>query len=64
MEILDTFNDQWVASAAFLSPTILIELLRITGEWTADYYSSVDPASDGEYVGFFGGPAVLAGNRT
>ena len=55
MDVLNTFNDQWVASAAFLSPRVLLELLHLTGDWTADYYSSVDPASDGEYVGFFGG---------
>lgn len=55
MELLDTFNDQWVDSAAFFSPRILTELLRLAGDWTADYYSSVDPGSDGEYVGFFGG---------
>ena len=55
MELLNTFNDQWVASAAFLSPKILVDLLRLTGDWTADYYSSVDPESAGEYVGFFGG---------
>ena len=55
MELLDTFNDRWVSAAAFLSPEILIELLRLTGQSTADYYSSVDPASEGEHVGFFGG---------
>jgi uncharacterized protein (TIGR03083 family) len=53
--ILDTFNDQWVAAAQFLSPALLIELLRCCGEWTADYYREVDPEAPGEPVGFFGG---------
>jgi uncharacterized protein (TIGR03083 family) len=52
--ILDTFNDQWVAAAQFLSPALLIELLRCCGEWTADYYRTVDPDAPGEPVGFFG----------
>jgi uncharacterized protein (TIGR03083 family) len=52
--VLDTFNDRWVAAAGFLSPALLLELLRHAGEWTADYYEAVDPEADGEPVGFFG----------
>jgi uncharacterized protein (TIGR03083 family) len=52
--LLDTFNDRWVAAARFLSPELVIELLRISGEWTASYYEEVDPAAPGEPVGFFG----------
>ena len=51
---LDTFNDRWVAVARFLSPKLLVELLGLTGEWTAEYYESVDPLTDGEPVGLFG----------
>ena len=54
-DLLDSFNDRWVASAKFLSPQLLIELLRLTGEWTATYYQGSDPEAPGEYVGFFGG---------
>ena len=54
--LLDTFNDRWVAAAAFFSPAVLLELLGLAGDWTADYYQGVDPESEGEYVGFFGGP--------
>ena len=43
--LLDTFNDRWVATTRFMSPSLLIELLRLTGEWTAAYYESVDPNS-------------------
>jgi uncharacterized protein (TIGR03083 family) len=52
--LLDSFNDRWVAAAAFLSPRLLVELLRLAGEWTADYYEAVDPDLAGEPVGFFG----------
>lgn len=52
--LLDTFNDRWVAAARFLSPELVIELLRITGEQTAAYYGAVDPEAPGEPVGFFG----------
>jgi uncharacterized protein (TIGR03083 family) len=53
--LLDTFNDRWVAAASFLSPAIVVELLRIAGEWAAEYYEAVDPHQPGEPVGFFGG---------
>jgi uncharacterized protein (TIGR03083 family) len=52
--LLDTFNDRWVAATGFLSPNLLIGLLGLTGEWTADYYENVDPLTDGEPVGLFG----------
>lgn len=52
--LLDTFNDRWVAAAGFLSAELLMELLRLTGDWTASYYESVDPGAPGESVGLFG----------
>lgn len=52
--LLDSFNDRWVTASRFFSTDVLIELLRLTGEWTASYYRSVDPTSPGESVGFFG----------
>ncbi len=52
--LLDTFNDRWVAAARFLSPELVIELLRLTGEWTVAYHHEVDPMAPGEPVGFFG----------
>lgn len=54
--LLDTFNNQWVFASRFLSPRLLNELLRLTGEWTATYYEGVDPSSPGEPVGLFGAP--------
>jgi uncharacterized protein (TIGR03083 family) len=52
--LLDAFNDRWVRTARFMSTALLIELLRLTGEWTAAYYESVDPDLPGEPVGLFG----------
>jgi uncharacterized protein (TIGR03083 family) len=52
--LLDTFNDRWVSAAAFLSGELLIELLRLTGQWTGAYYRAVDPAAPSEPVEFFG----------
>ncbi|HEX2383703.1 MAG TPA: maleylpyruvate isomerase family mycothiol-dependent enzyme [Acidimicrobiales bacterium] len=52
--LLDGFNEQWVEAAMFFSPALLIELLRLSGEWTAAFYGSVDPDRSCEPVGFFG----------
>jgi uncharacterized protein (TIGR03083 family) len=52
--LLDAFNDRWVATAAFVSNALLIELLQLTGEWTALFYEGVDPNAQGEAVGIFG----------
>ena len=52
--LLDTFNDQWVEASGFFSTQVLMELLGLTGEWTASYYERVDPEAPGEAVGLFG----------
>jgi|ERR1700733_2238520 len=52
--LLGAFNDQWVSANRFMSPLLLIELLGLTGEWTAAYYGSVDPDAPAEPVGLFG----------
>lgn len=52
--LLDAFNDQWVVATRFLSAALVVELLDLTGEWTAAYYEAVDPETMGEPVGFFG----------
>ncbi len=51
---LDRFNDTWVDTVQFFSPVLLIDLLELTGRWTADWYAEVDPELVGEPVGFFG----------
>lgn len=52
--LLDAFNDRWVAATRFLSTEVLVELLRLSGEWTSAYYEAVDPFAPCEPVGFFG----------
>jgi uncharacterized protein (TIGR03083 family) len=52
--LLNTFNDRWVDATRYLSAELLIELLRLAGEWTAEYYERVDPRTPGESVGIFG----------
>jgi uncharacterized protein (TIGR03083 family) len=52
--LIDAFNDRWVATAGFLSTELVVELLRLTGAWTAAYHRAVDPEAPGEPVGFFG----------
>jgi uncharacterized protein (TIGR03083 family) len=54
--LLDAFNDQWVEAARFLSPALLTELLRLSGEWSAQYHRDVDPSRPGEPVPMFGPP--------
>jgi uncharacterized protein (TIGR03083 family) len=51
--LLDGFNEQWVRAASFLSRPLVLELLRLTGEWSAAYYDGVDPEGPSEPVGFF-----------
>lgn len=41
--LLDAFNDRWVTATRFLSPELLVELLELTGEWTAAYYERSTP---------------------
>ncbi len=56
--VLDRFNERWVHAATFLSPALVVELLRTTGVWTSAYYDTVDPDSRGEPVLLFApGPA-------
>lgn len=50
MAAFDRFNEDWVDAASFFSPALIIELLRITGDWTYRWYSSVDPNEAGETI--------------
>ncbi len=58
--LLDGFNDQWVKVARFLSPQVLLDLLRLSGEWSSTYYCEVDPTSPGEPVALFSTQAGAA----
>lgn len=52
-ELLDGFNERWVAASRFFSRTLVVDLLAQCGEWTADFYETVDPEQLGEPVGLF-----------
>lgn len=51
--LLDGFNDQWVEAGRFLSPALLVELLRDSGERTEAFYRAVDPDAPCESVALF-----------
>ncbi len=58
-ELLDGFNEQWVAGARFLSSELVIELLALVGDASGTFYREVglDTVS-GEPVGLFGATDV------
>lgn len=60
--LLNAFNDRWVATARFLSSAVVVELLDVVGDWTADFYENVDLDAPCEPVGFFAmvGPTGLS----
>jgi hypothetical protein len=39
--LLDGFNEQWVTASNFLSTDLLIELLRLVGDWSEAFYREV-----------------------
>jgi hypothetical protein len=39
--LLDGFNEQWVTAATFLSIDLVLELLRLVGEWSDSFYREV-----------------------
>jgi hypothetical protein len=54
--ILDRHNEAWVeaANALGLSTALVCDLLRLTGDWTHDWYTTVDPDRLGEPVPWAG----------
>src|SRR5947207_1469956 len=52
--ILDRFNELWVDATSDLSVPLLLELLRLSGQWTHEWYSTVDPERLGEPIAFVG----------
>jgi uncharacterized protein (TIGR03083 family) len=57
-QLLDGFNEQWVTAATFLSTELVIELLRVVGEWSDTFYGEVGlDAVAREPVGFFAADA-------
>ncbi|MFM8973905.1 MAG: maleylpyruvate isomerase family mycothiol-dependent enzyme [Actinomycetota bacterium] len=57
MALLDGFNEQWVTAASFLSPALIVELLRVVGTWCDDFYGAVDLTTiSREPIGYFRHP--------
>ncbi len=55
--LLDGFNEQWVTGASFLSVELLLELLRLVGEWSDTFYREVGLETIAvESVGLFANP--------
>jgi hypothetical protein len=53
-ELLDGFNEEWVRTTRFLSADLVIELLRLVGEWSDTFYCEVGlDTISGEPVGLF-----------
>ncbi len=50
MASLDRFNEAWVETASFFSRDLVVDLLRITGDWTHHWYTSIDPNELGETI--------------
>lgn len=53
-ELLDEFNERWVRTARFFGTPLIVELLRVTGAWTAEFYRRVPADLLGEPVPWVG----------
>ena len=51
---LNDWNDQWVAATRRMSPRLLIDLLKKTGEEVVEYFESLDPYALGVSVSWAG----------
>ena len=54
VKALDVYNQTWVEAGRRLSPRLLHELLRITGDETIRFYASQDPLAPGEPLSWAG----------
>lgn len=52
--LLNEFNERWVHMARYFSTQLIIELLRLTGDLTVEWYRAVPPDRLGEPVFFVG----------
>jgi len=52
--LLDGFNEHWVTASRFFSTALVVDLLRVVGEWSDAFYREVGLATmSHEAVGFF-----------
>ena len=57
VELINHLNAEWVAATGRLSPRLLVDMLRFTGEQTTTFFQTIDPYE-------LGGPVSWAGNET
>jgi uncharacterized protein (TIGR03083 family) len=48
--LINRLNDTWVKAASRMSPRVLCELMKLTGEQTCEYFKSLDPYAMGSPV--------------
>lgn len=54
VQALKAQNDRWVAAGQRISPRLLCDLLRLTGDQATQYFESLDPSAPGEVVSWAG----------
>jgi uncharacterized protein (TIGR03083 family) len=54
VERLNRRNQQWVEATRGMSSRVAIDLLELTGRWTREYFSSLDPHALGDTVSWAG----------
>jgi uncharacterized protein (TIGR03083 family) len=54
VDFINRLNELWVVAARRLSPRVLCDLLRVTGDWTLAYLTSRDLSALGEPVSWAG----------
>ncbi len=55
VQLINDLNDIWVRAMRRISPPLLIDLLRLTGKQTCEYFKSLDPFAMGGPVDWAGG---------
>src|SRR4030095_4099264 len=60
VDLINDLNKTWVKATSRLSPRVLTDLLKVTGEQVCDYFKSLDPFALGDPVDWAGpGPAPV-----
>jgi hypothetical protein len=54
VDFINTMNNEWVRGSRRMSPRLIIDLLRITGDQVNDYFRSLDPNATGNVVAWAG----------
>ena len=52
--LINNLNDTWVRATSRMSPRVLCELMKLTGEQVCDYFKSLDPYATGGPVDWAG----------